>query len=486
MADANLIVVRFGARQWEALCALLFSRYPRFEWATWVRFGWRETADAVVFTMSGIDPPHAGDLDDSVGNVAIQESYSLRIALQAEQHPFAVGLVHSHPRDYLPIASDIDDDMDCYYADYLIGFTSGRPYLSLIIAERDGAIEASGRVWIHGQWQPVTRFVVEGRSLPSWVGRNRLRDRRLDENRIARLSAGFGRVAAQRIRNACIAVVGASGTGSPAIEVLARAGVGHIIVVDPDRIEGSNLERLHGGYLSHVESRASKVAIAKEHVAAIDPDIHFEGLIGRVPQQTVVERLVQADLILGCTDQQHARLALSELAFRYLVPVIDCGVALEGANGHVTGQTIQLVNFESEDACAVCRQMISWERVGQELMPESERKSRQAAAREALARGENPGGYWQDLPQLNTVGYLTTTAGALAAGAALGIVSETFRPGFSRLQLNPLSVPVDALDWAQDHRPDCMCRQLLGWAGLEPEKNWVTPGLDWPPVEIIG
>ena len=424
--------------------------------------------ETLVLTAVAVDSPRLGELDNRVPHVAIQEPYSLRIALEAERHEFAVGVAHSHPRSCLPIASTIDDDMDHYYAEYLAGFTSARPYPSLILSEIDGELVVSGRVWFRDHWLPVTRCVVEGASQLLWIGRERVRDVPLNEARTARIDSSFGRKAAQRIRNACVAVVGASGTGSPAIEVLARAGVGHLIVIDPDTVQESNLERLHGGFSRHVESRVSKVETAREHIAAIDRSIHFEGYVGRVPQAEVVDALARADVILGCTDKQHSRLALSEIAFRYLVPVIDCGVSLEGKGGRITGQTIQLVHFACDSPCALCREMIGWQHISQELMGAAERETRRRAAAEARQRGEDPDPYWRDEPQINTVGYLTTATGALAAGTALGIISRTFEPGYVRAQINALNHPVDLVDWPQDRRTDCPCGQLLGYGRLAP------------------
>ena len=61
-------------------------------------------------------------------------------------------------------------------------------------------------------------------------------------------------------------IIGAGGTGSAAIPVLARAGIGRIIAVDPDIISQSNLERVHGAYPSHVAQRTPKVQVASELV----------------------------------------------------------------------------------------------------------------------------------------------------------------------------------------------------------------------------
>ncbi len=74
--------------------------------------------------------------------------------------------------------------------------------------------------------------------------------------------------------------------------------------------------------------------------------------------------------------------------------------------------------------------MIIPTRLAEELMSEDERRRRQAEALEALKRGEDPGPYWHGLPQLNTVGYLTGVAGAMAAAYAIGWITGRFDPPF--------------------------------------------------------
>ena len=100
-------LVRCAAPEWNSLRDIVFSRYPELEWATFARFGWREAKDRLIVTLAAIDPPSGTDLDDSVGHVAISEPYSLRMALGAEKHSLAVGVIHSHPENCPPIASAI-------------------------------------------------------------------------------------------------------------------------------------------------------------------------------------------------------------------------------------------------------------------------------------------------------------------------------------------------------------------------------------------
>jgi hypothetical protein len=113
----------------------------------------------------------------------------------------------------------------------------------------------------------------------------------------------------------------------------------------------------------------------------------------------------------------------------------------------------------SGDVCALCRQMVVPNRLQQELMSDDDRKQRQRAAAEAVGRGEDPNPYWQERPQLNTVGYLTTTAGALVAGYAIGWLSGRFNPPFERLQMNLVAPYLDVTDSPAPAREHCPCRR---------------------------
>jgi molybdopterin/thiamine biosynthesis adenylyltransferase/proteasome lid subunit RPN8/RPN11 len=476
LADGPPVIVRAADPQFSSLLNGLFRRYPNKEWATFARFGWRDTPTGLVVTLVGVDSPMVSELDDSVPHVAIQEPYSLRMALAAETHPYAIGVVHSHPENYATYPSHIDDDMDSYYSTFFSSFAVGRPYISLIFSKDDNGLRATGRVFWKGEWRGVSRFAVEG----SIVRVDGSRSEGVDTSRLTRLTAAFGADAAERLRDSTVAVIGAGGTGSPAVEILARAGVGHIITVDPDLFTASNLERVHGSIEADVDAQLPKVSIAARHVGSINPRTRVTAIVGALPQPEVVDAVIHADFILGCTDQQHSRLALSDLALRYLVPTIDVGVDFEGAHGRITGQIIQLVSFFAKDPCALCRRMIDPQQVSQELMTESERARRRVAAGEATARGDNPQGYWREIPQLNTVGYLTTVAGAMATGYIIGMLTQRFDLPFDRAQMNLSARFLDVTEVPDSRRDHCDCNRLAGTAEQGGIAPFVTAPSHWP------
>lgn len=486
VAKASGTFLRLASPEFEQLKALLLCRYPRYEWASFARFGWREGRDGqVVVTLAAVDAPIPGDLAENVGHVAIAEPYTLRVALGAERHRLAVGVAHSHPKNCAPIASPIDDDMDAYYADYFQGFAPGRPYVSMILSEFKGELAVSCRVFFQNEWRLVDHVAIERVPAVTWVGGVPKGVGDAKRERTKRLAAAFGDEAASRLRQATVAVIGAGGTGSAAIEVLARAGIGKLIVVDPDYLDDSNLERVHGSHPEQAAQRLKKVLVTQQHVKLIDPTCDFQGLVGALPQSEVVDAVVRADVVLGCTDSQHSRLALSDLAVRYLVPAIDCGVMLEGAQGTVSGQIIQLVRFLAADPCALCQGMIVPERLKQELMDKRERDQRRAAAAQARLMGENAGAYWLEEPQLNTVGYLTTSAGAMAAGYAIGWLTGRFEPPFSRLQMNLVAPFYDVTDVKGEARAYCACRRVRGWADQGAADGLVSAPTHWPAVQRI-
>lgn len=492
-ADQPSILLRTAAPEHEQLLDVLCARYPNAEWATFARFGWRETPMGLVITLAALDLPAPGDLDSEVAHVAIQEPYTVRIARLADTHPLAVGVIHSHPEGYRTAPSRIDDDMDAYFADYFADFAPDRPYVSVIFArDPDGSIRASGRAFWNGRWWPISRVLSPMGAVH--VDAHRRPDvRPVALARLARLVSSFGVEAAQRLANATVAVIGVSGTGMPAVERLARAGVGHLIVVDPDHFTASNFERLPGTTVADLpvdgQQGALKVDLARRLVHSINPDCQVTAIHGRLPQEEVLDAVVHADVVLGCTDQQHSRVAQSELATRYLVPVLDVGVNLEGGDGQITGLIEQYTRFLPADACVWCRAMVDARRVTQELLSPAEQETRRAQAANARARGDAADAYWLDVPLLHTVGFLTGVVGMRAAGYAIGWITGRFAPPFTRLQLNAAAPWFDVTDQTDEHAPPratCDCRQMRGLGARGLEWSWLAVPSHWSPAVVNG
>ncbi|MEZ4378601.1 MAG: ThiF family adenylyltransferase [Gemmatimonadales bacterium] len=442
--------------------------------------------------MAGALEPEEGEMETNVPNVRFLSPYLHRAIRDLDVHPLAIGVIHSHPEGAQTTPSWVDDDMDTYLRGFLADFAPDRPYVSLIFAfdesldqARHARVSATGRVWYDGSWHKVCRFYVDGQD----VGLERYPTPRPANaalrRRVARLESAYGEAALQRLADATVGVVAAGGTGSPALEVLARAGVGHIVTVDPDQFDDSNLERVHGSTIDDVDNRPKKVAIARRHIASISPETRVTAMHARVPQECVLDALIRADVVLGCTDSHAARLALSEIAFRYSVPLLDCSVTLEGGGGRVSGQVSRVVVHRGDAPCAMCQGTVNQRLLAQELMHPDERRQRKEARQRAEAAGEDGSGYWLDVPQLYTVGSLTTLTGALTAGYAIGWLTGRYDTPFTRMECNWLATAFGVNDVSFERRPGCVCGKVRGWSDQAKETTLAGTPSWWPEPTVL-
>ncbi len=493
VGDERAAVVRVRSADRRQLEKHLFQRYPHREWGTFFRFGWSRTPWGVAISYVDGLWPQAGDLDRQTGMTTFRDQYTRR-AFQAAagNDRLAVGVVHSHPAGYATTPSVLDDDMDDYFSRELSAFSGGAPYCSLIV-ERTGhtGLTFSGRVFDRGEWLPVVELFTVGARLERQTSALLGGHARFDSpgpNTTERLASLMGQLSAERLRSATVGVIGCSGTGSPAIEVLARAGVGRFVLVDPERLSRSNLERMHGAFRRHLalSELPFKVDLMREMIAEINPAARVTAFVGNVLHVNVFHELLRCDLVLCCVDSYHGRVALSDLACHYLVPSIDVALNMDGNDGRVTEQVVDLTQFSPDLPCAFCRERVDPAELAQELMSEDERSVRQWEAERAAERGDDPDQYWRRRArQLHTVGYLTTAAGAMAAGYAEGWLTGTFEPPHPSFQFDIGRARLGCVVPPQARKPGCRCGSLLGWGDAARSYRNVSLPTHWPSRAVL-
>lgn len=471
-ADGAQSIVRICSGDRERMVKHLFQRYPHREWGSFFRFGWRRTPWGVaVFYVDGLWP-EPGDLDRQTGMTTFREQYSRRAFRAArDAQGLGIGVIHSHPAGYGTSPSPLDDDMDGYFGREFCSFSGGAPYCSLIFQRSDEkGFTFSGRVYDRGQWLPVAELITIGPKIDReqseilypTPGAHLIESEATAE----RLASLMGSASLRRLQSAVAGVIGCSGTGSPAVEVLARARVGEFVLVDPERLSPSNLERVHGSRFSHVQGPdyPFKVDLMREMILDINPAARVTTFAGNILHENVIDELVRCDLLLGCVDSQHARVAESDFAQHFLLPSIDVGVRMAGIAGKVTEQVVDFTVFSPEHPCAYCGGRVNSAELAIELMTDVERLSRQHDAEQAAARGDDPDQYWrQQTRQLHTVGYLTTAAGALGAGYAEGWLTGTFSVPHSTFQFDPSKTRLACVAPPRVRIEACTCQRHIGW-----------------------
>jgi molybdopterin/thiamine biosynthesis adenylyltransferase len=128
--------------------------------------------------------------------------------------------------------------------------------------------------------------------------------------------APVGEEGQARIRSARVAIVGCGALGSFQAEVLARAGVGHLRLIDRDFVELSNLQRQFLFDEMDARDALPKSAAAARRLAQINSGVEVEPVIADLTAWNAVELLGNADLILDGTDNFDTRYLINDVAVK--------------------------------------------------------------------------------------------------------------------------------------------------------------------------
>ena len=106
-----------------------------------------------------------------------------------------------------------------------------------------------------------------------------------------------------------ILIIGAGGLGSSAGAYLAAAGIGHITLLDHDRVELTNLQR----QIMHTQDRigTSKVESGKLFLSSLNPTIQIKTINTKANLETLDLILKDTNIVLDCTDNFSTRQALN-------------------------------------------------------------------------------------------------------------------------------------------------------------------------------
>lgn len=307
----------------------------------------------------------------------------------AAQHQSVAIWTHTHPgHGARALPSARDRQVDESLAETFRVRTGSPWYGALVLtANGGGGLGFSGhvaseqaRLEIDRLWVTGSRFAL---SIGSALGMASV-DPMYDRNVRA-----FGGAIQSTLSQLQVAVVGCGGTGSAVVEQLVRLGVRNFLLFDPDTLSESNLTRVYGSFPADVGSY--KVSVAANHIANIAPDASVCAEPSSITQQEVARKLLDADVIFGCTDDNAGRMVLSRLASFFLTPVIDCGVLLSGTQvGNLEGINGRITLLAPGAACLICRNRIDFERAAAEVLPDAERRQRQAEGYAPALQGAEP------------------------------------------------------------------------------------------------
>lgn len=318
-----------------------------------------------------------------------------------------VALIHTHPGGRrLPGHSSIDDDGERALAGLLQYRLPGVPHVSVVLND----VGAAARTIPVGE--PV-RVVSVGHRLRFVSERTHAQE----SERFDRQVRALGDAGQARLSSLRVGIVGLGGTGSVVAQQLAYLGVRDFLLIDPDHVDETNLNRLVGA--SSRDLGAPKIAVARETIHAVVPEARVDAACGDVRFRDDAHRLLDVDLFFCCTDSQGSRAILNQLSYQYLIPCIDMGAVIEASEGPVRAAFGRVQLLSPGRPCLLCSSLLDPETVRRDLMTDEERRA------DPYIMGPP-----QPQPAVVTI---NSVIGSLATTMLLGVVTEF--PAEARVQL---------------------------------------------------
>lgn len=277
-----------------------------------------------------------------------------------------------------------------------------RGYPSLLDIGRGIAVGAlvfaedavAGDIWLsHTRRVPLTSARVIG---PTWRSLFPAQPPRPDgiDPRYQRQSLMFGEPGQALLRELKVGIVGAGGVGSVLIELLARLGVGHLVVVDPDFVDLTNLPRLVGArswdamaaltrpgrpeWLRRIGTRFAtrKVKLAERIARRANPSIRFEAIDGDFLRDPVPRAFIDCDFLFLAADPMPVRHLFNALAHQYSIPAVQVGSKVRVAKE--TGDVVEAYSaarpLGAGRGCLTCNGFIPADKLQADALSAKERR----------------------------------------------------------------------------------------------------------------
>jgi adenylyltransferase/sulfurtransferase len=160
------------------------------------------------------------------------------------------------------------------------------------------------------------------------------------------LFPGIGPRGQARLAQGRIAIVGCGATGACVSGLLARAGVGRLLIIDRDYVESSNLQRQSLFDEADAAESLPKAVAAARKIAAFNSDVQVQAEVADLTPENIESLLTEADLILDATDNFETRYLINDFAVKHGKPWIYAAA--------VAAYAVTMNIIPGETACLAC------------------------------------------------------------------------------------------------------------------------------------
>ena len=172
------------------------------------------------------------------------------------------------------------------------------------------------------------------------------------QNQFKRIELLIGKDGLKKLQNAKVAVYGVGGVGSYVVEGLARAGIGHLVLIDNDYVDITNINRqIHA---THSTIGKSKVEVEKERILDINPnaivDIYQVDTLEK-PEEEIIDS--SFTYVVDAVDTITTKLKLIQKANKENVPIISA----MGTANKLDPTKFEISDIYKTSVCPLCKVM---------------------------------------------------------------------------------------------------------------------------------
>lgn len=194
----------------------------------------------------------------------------------------------------------------------------------------------------------------------------------MGERRFDRNERLFGAEGQRRIATTSIAIVGCGGLGSIVGQQAAYLGIGRFALIDADFVTGTSMNRLVGAVPGDVDKTA-KVEVVERTIRSVDSGVEVTMVQDWLTSPEARSAIERVDVIIGCVDDDVARLELTGLVVQFEKPMFDLA---SDVNENGTEYGGRIVFAEPGRRCVYCLGQLDAEELALASLTPEQRRAR--------------------------------------------------------------------------------------------------------------
>lgn len=318
-----MAVVRIPEWVWRQADAHLGARPERFGFFL---ADTAMTSEGPIFLVRDFHPVADENVVHGRGGYEVDIDDQLAVVNRAVREKQALIEAHSHGGQFPRFSTHVDRPGLEEFAPYVLESLPSQPYAALVW----GDDTAYGEFFTQDGARGIVRSIlVIGEQLRQIVSRDD--DLAPIAKRFDRQGAWFTAEGQRMLRRLRVGVVGAGGTGSHVCQQLAYLGCRDFVVVEFDPLDETNTNRVVTG--TPADLGTNKGILARRAILQIATDATVRLMEEQLQTPTAFDALKSVDMLIGCVDNDGARLVLNELALAYEIPYFDIASAIHVSNG---------------------------------------------------------------------------------------------------------------------------------------------------------